>query len=118
MAWALAFSPTNKNLIATGGEDGLVKFFDISTHKFIRSVRGEAAVSAVDFHPNGTLVALGTVEGTILQYDLRQPSQPVFTLNAHHPHRITSLAYQKALSRHSLRVRAHNRLNCRWHARF
>ena len=63
----MAFHPEDNNLVASAGEDGLIKLVSRLTgtlSKVWNSHHG--AVKAVAFSPEGTFIAAGCVDGTIL----------------------------------------------------
>jgi WD40 repeat protein len=67
---ALAFSP-DSNLLATGGNDGAVKFRDVATGKERASFDWQiGAVSVVAFSPDGMLAAAGGEQGRVVVWDV------------------------------------------------
>jgi WD40 repeat protein len=69
---ALAFSP-DSNILATGGNDGAVKFRDVATGKERASFDWQlGAVSAVAFSPDGMLAAAGGPDGRVVVWDVDQ----------------------------------------------
>lgn len=62
---AVAFSPDGKRL-ATGGADRLVRLWEVSTGKAIRTLRGHTmAVTAVAFSPDGRRLTSSSLDRTI-----------------------------------------------------
>jgi hypothetical protein len=60
-----AVSPTG-GVIATAGDDGLIRFWDASSFKLIRTLKGHtAAVYAIDYWTDGTLLASASLDGTV-----------------------------------------------------
>jgi len=58
--WGLAIAPDGK-LLATGGEDGLIKLWELSTRTLKRSITGhETTVPALSFTPDGLQLISGT----------------------------------------------------------
>ncbi|TMW58609.1 hypothetical protein Poli38472_010168 [Pythium oligandrum] len=82
-ATSLAISPVSKVLLATGGYDRRVLFFDTLQRKELRSMDFEHPVSALALCADGKTLAVGTVAGTILVYDLRGVISPLATVHAH-----------------------------------
>jgi WD40 repeat protein len=69
---ALAFSP-GSNILATGGNDGSVKFRDVATGKERASFDWQVGVvSAVAFSPDGMLAAAGGFSGRVVVWDVDQ----------------------------------------------
>eukprot|EP00126_Sphaerothecum_destruens_P000173 Sdes_comp10210_c0_seq1m1830 len=92
----LAFSPYNQLLLCTIGLDKRILFIDISEKKVVKCLPVVSAPSCVSFKDDGVTVAIGTVRGAILVYDLRQQQKPIAEFNAHEPHAVTSVAFQTA----------------------
>ncbi|KAL9644745.1 hypothetical protein ABK040_012399 [Willaertia magna] len=66
----LKFTPDGK-WIVSGGEDGLLRVYDIAAGKFLSSLQAhKSVVSAIDFHPSEFLVATGSMDKTIQVLDL------------------------------------------------
>lgn len=61
----VAVSPTG-GVIATAGDDGLIRLWDASSFKLIRTLKGHtAAVYAIDYWTDGTLLASASLDGTV-----------------------------------------------------
>jgi WD40 repeat protein len=74
----IAFGPGNK-VLATGGDDGVVRFWDVTTGKLQHAVKGDSfAVSKLTFSPDGKLLAAGGDTLRILDVAKhRQVGQPL-----------------------------------------
>jgi WD40 repeat protein len=61
----VAVSPTGKE-IATAGEDGLIRLWDASSFRLIRTLKGHAgAVYSLDYWIDGTLLVSASLDGTV-----------------------------------------------------
>lgn len=78
----LVFSPINSNLVATCSTDGTIAFHDLDS-KTIQTVRpwdysvplsnkSSKGLTALGFHHDGYTWAVGTQDGILFTYDLRQ----------------------------------------------
>jgi WD40 repeat protein len=68
--WRLAFSPTNSNLLASAGDDKVIKFWDVSAgtaHQLVGHTRG---IEALEFSSDGHLLASGDNGGTLIIWDV------------------------------------------------
>ena len=80
--YGLNFSPDGKQ-IASAGSDNLVKVWDVSTGREIRTLKGHTdVVFAVSFSPDGQMVATGSKDATIKLWDARTGAL-VRTLEGH-----------------------------------
>ena len=66
----LSFSPDGKWLVA-GGFDGGTVVYDTATRREVRRIDGDSTVTAVAFHPEGDLIAVGTIDGHVRFFDPR-----------------------------------------------
>ncbi|UJR34332.1 hypothetical protein I4U23_021735 [Adineta vaga] len=69
----LAFSPHHDAFLVTAGMDGSLCCFDVVQQKILSTISIYAPLTSVDFHPNGSLVAVGTMGQNAAVYDLRDP---------------------------------------------
>ena len=59
---SIRFSPDGR-WIASAGEDGLLKLWDLTAGKLLTDFRAHAgAVTSVEFHPNEFLLASGSTD--------------------------------------------------------
>jgi eukaryotic-like serine/threonine-protein kinase len=67
--WTLVFSPDGKR-IATGGEDGVTRLWDISTGTLTAECRGhKRKVFSAAFRADGLRLATASADGTVRQWD-------------------------------------------------
>ncbi|CAF3042848.1 unnamed protein product [Rotaria socialis] len=81
----LAFSPHHDAFLVTSGMDGSLCCFDVIQQKILSTISIYAPLTSVDFHPNGSLVAVGTMGQYASVYDLRDPKNKLAHLvNSEH----------------------------------
>ncbi|KAG9345654.1 hypothetical protein JZ751_008798 [Albula glossodonta] len=82
-ASGLAFSPANDLLFVTVGLDKKIICYDTSSKIVLRSMRVESPLTSIDFMPDGAGLAVGSTQGKIYLYDLRNLSAPIKSVAAH-----------------------------------
>ncbi|MCI0457026.1 MAG: WD40 repeat domain-containing protein [Gemmataceae bacterium] len=88
---ALAFAP-DPGFVATGHEDGTVRYWDAAAHRLLHEFRGhKQAISALAVSPDGKVLASAGEDRIIALWDLTR-GQLAGTLNGH-PSRIPALAW-------------------------
>jgi protein NEDD1 len=90
---SIAFSPFNHLLLCSAGLDKRILFHDVDDCKTVKEIVATEPISALSFMDDGVTVAVGTLKGTILIYDLRGGSAPKYT-SAAHKGPVSSLAFQ------------------------
>ncbi|KAE8887071.1 hypothetical protein PF005_g19948 [Phytophthora fragariae] len=93
LSTALTLSPVSKVLLATGGLDGRVIFYDTLQRKELRSLDLEQPVSSLALCADGKTLAMGTTTGEILVYDLRGAITPLFSTLVHETSAVQSLHF-------------------------
>ncbi|KAG6977033.1 hypothetical protein JG688_00000751 [Phytophthora aleatoria] len=97
-ATSLTLSPVSKVLLATGGLDGRVIFYDTLQRKELRSLDLEQPVSSLALCADGKTLAVGTTMGEILVYDLRGAITPLFSTLVHETSAVQSLQFSPPAS--------------------
>ncbi|XP_031420902.1 protein NEDD1 isoform X3 [Clupea harengus] len=95
---ALAFSPANDLLFVSVGLDKKIICYDTSSKIIVRNVKADSPLTAIEFFPDGATLVIGSTQGQIYQYDLRNLSAPVKTVAAHKTS-VTCLRFQNTQSR-------------------
>ncbi|XP_014379230.1 protein NEDD1 [Alligator sinensis] len=99
----ICFSPVNELLFITIGLDKRIILYDTSSKKLLRTLVAEAPLTAIDFMPDGTTLAVGSSRGKIYHYDLRKLTSPVKTVGAHKTSvKCISLQFSSTFSKSSL----------------
>ncbi|KAJ8381920.1 hypothetical protein SKAU_G00026980 [Synaphobranchus kaupii] len=96
----LSFSPANDLLFVTVGLDKKIICYDTSSKIVLRSMRVESPLTAIDFMPDGAGLAVGSTQGKVYLYDLRNLNAPIKTTAAHKTS-VTSLRFQHCHTHHS-----------------
>jgi tetratricopeptide (TPR) repeat protein len=69
--FAVAFSPDSSRLISGGG-DGALRLWDVSTHESILALQGhQGRVTSVAFTPDGSRIVSGSADGTVRVWESR-----------------------------------------------
>lgn len=95
----LAFSPTSDLLVVSVGLDKKVICYDTASKIVLRAIRVESPLTSVDFTLDGTGLVVGSTQGKIYHYDLRNSSAPTRVTVAHKTS-VTCLRFQSNPSRH------------------
>uniref|UniRef100_A0A3Q1IBD3 Uncharacterized protein n=1 Tax=Anabas testudineus TaxID=64144 RepID=A0A3Q1IBD3_ANATE len=100
-ACGLAFSPASELLVVSVGLDKKIICYDTASKIVLRSIRVESPLTAVDFTLDGTGLVVGSTQGKIYQYDLRNSSAPT-RITVAHKTSVTCLRFQSNTSRHKV----------------
>lgn len=95
----LAFSPASELLVVSVGLDKKIVCYDTSSKIVLRSIRVDSPLTSVDFTLDGTGLVVGSTQGKIYQYDLRNSSTPT-RITVAHKTSVTCLRFQSSSSRH------------------
>ncbi|KAM6937971.1 protein NEDD1 [Xenentodon cancila] len=95
----LAFSPTSDLLVVSVGLDKKIVCYDTASKIVLRAIRVESPLTSVDFTLDGTGLVVGSTQGKIYQYDLRNSSAPT-RITVAHKTSVTCLRFQSNTSRH------------------
>ncbi|XP_054876628.1 protein NEDD1 isoform X2 [Poeciliopsis prolifica] len=95
----LAFSPTSDLLVVSVGLDKKIICYDTASKLILRAIRVDGPLTSVDFTLDGTGLVVGSTQGKIYQYDLRNSSSPSGITVAHKTS-VTCLRFQSIASRH------------------
>jgi WD40 repeat protein len=70
---SIAFSPDGRRIV-TGSDDKTVRVWDVATGAEILDLSCDSVVHCATFNSNGTVIAAGTVDGTLFIWDSNVPS--------------------------------------------
>ncbi|XP_072291459.1 protein NEDD1 [Eucyclogobius newberryi] len=96
----LSFSPASELLVVSVGLDKKIVCYDTASKIVVRSIRVDSPLTAVDFTLDGTGLVVGSTQGKIYQYDLRNSSAPT-RVTAAHKTSVTSLRFQSGIRQKS-----------------
>ncbi|XP_077066903.1 LOW QUALITY PROTEIN: protein NEDD1 [Siphateles boraxobius] len=94
----LAFSPANDLLFITVGLDKKIICYDTSSKMVFRNKQVESPLTAIDFTPDGAGLVVGSTQGRIYLYDLRNLSAPIKITTAHKTS-VTCIRFQNSTSK-------------------
>ncbi|XP_060101201.1 protein NEDD1 [Heteronotia binoei] len=113
-AYEICFSPISELLLVTVGLDKRIILYDTASKKQLRTLVAESPLTAVDFMPEGTTLAIGSSRGKIYHYDLRKLTAPVKSVSAHKTS-VKCIALQccSSLPKSSLKTSSNKQVNKR-----
>lgn len=91
----LAFSPFNHLLLCSASLDKRILFHDVNDCSTVKEIVADEPISSLSFMDDGVTVAVGTLKGTVLIYDLRAGNSPKYTSQSHKG-AVNSLAFQQS----------------------
>lgn len=91
---AVAFSPTNSDLVVSTGMDRQFCFYDLGSNKCIGNIFVENSMTAADFSLEGNYVVMASQKGNIYMYDPRKLQEPCYSFLGHNS-RIEHVAFRK-----------------------
>ncbi|XP_039988729.1 protein NEDD1 isoform X3 [Xiphias gladius] len=94
----LAFSPASELLVVSVGLDKKIVCYDTASKIVLKSIRVDSPLTSVDFTLDGTGLVVGSTQGKIYQYDLRNSSAPT-RITVAHKTSVTCLRLQSHPSR-------------------
>ncbi|KAB7496238.1 Protein NEDD1, partial [Armadillidium nasatum] len=79
----IAFSPINELLMISVGYDKKLISYDVNTKSIVMKCETENPLTCISFMTNGQSVAVGTMKGEVIAYDLRMLSHPLYKTKAY-----------------------------------
>ncbi|RXG50973.1 Protein NEDD1 [Armadillidium vulgare] len=79
----VAFSPINELLMISVGYDKKLISYDVNTKSIVMKCETENPLTCISFMTNGQSVAVGTMKGEVIVYDLRMLSHPLYKTKAY-----------------------------------
>ncbi|KAI3370941.1 hypothetical protein L3Q82_023500, partial [Scortum barcoo] len=96
----LAFSPASELLVVSVGLDKKIVCYDTASKIILRAIRVDSPLTSVDFTLDGTGLVVGSTQGKIYQYDLRNSSAPT-RITVAHKTSVTCLRFQSSRQKSS-----------------
>lgn len=82
--WSVDYSLTDPTMLASGGDDGTVKLWNINQGGSTGTIRAKAHVCSVQFSPySGRIIAVGSADRNAYCYDLRNIKVPLCKFIGH-----------------------------------
>eukprot|EP00002_Diphylleia_rotans_P040866 TRINITY_DN9814_c0_g1_i1.p1 TRINITY_DN9814_c0_g1~~TRINITY_DN9814_c0_g1_i1.p1 ORF type:complete len:811 (+),score=173.71 TRINITY_DN9814_c0_g1_i1:47-2479(+) len=88
------YSPVNPIFMISVGLDKKIAFYDSNQKSVIQSIASPHPLRSLCFKDDGIHIAVGSSEGCVLLYDLRQTANAVNILNMQTGSPVTSLSFQ------------------------
>jgi protein NEDD1 len=93
----LSFSPVNQLLLCTSGLNNRIHFFDIQEGREVKKIDTGTPLSSLAFCGDGHTVAVGTISGRVLLYDLKDAKKIKLELKGHENKKIKCLQFSKTI---------------------
>jgi hypothetical protein len=93
---SVSFSPANHLLLCSVGLDQRISFFDSAMQRSVKTIEANAPLTSLAFHRDGANLAVGTLSGAILLYDLRFGSVPKAALEGHEGSAVNWLEFSRS----------------------
>ena len=90
----MAFSPVNEVLVLSSGLDKQCVCYDTLAKKPASTICTELPLTSVEFASDGTNLVLGTSQGLVYLYDLRQFNTPTAVIDTETKSPVTSVLFQ------------------------
>jgi WD40 repeat protein len=80
----ISLSPVSAILMVSGGIDGLITLYDVNQKKPLKQIEASKnGIASIEFFKNGYLLCVGTLNGHIQVFDLRNDQQVYNSFKAH-----------------------------------
>ncbi|XP_018333600.1 protein NEDD1 [Agrilus planipennis] len=94
----VALSPIRSDLVATVGKDRQFMFYDVHNKKNVLQMEVPSSMLALDFSHCGLYLGMGSQNGHVVIYDMRNLAKPVSAFPTHEGKKITRVSFQRALN--------------------
>lgn len=92
-ASSVCFSPSNPVLLCSVGLDQRINFFDSALQRCVKTFETGAPLTALSFSNDGNSIAVGTLSGGVLLYDLRNEERPKAIFEGHRGHAVNWIEF-------------------------
>ncbi|CAG8491492.1 13010_t:CDS:10 [Funneliformis caledonium] len=91
----IAFSPSNSHLLLSAGMDRRIVMYDVGKKECLKNIYTESPLTSLAYRADCVTIAVGTLQGKILIYDLRSLNKVMCTLNGCESRPIQCLHFQE-----------------------
>jgi WD40 repeat protein len=92
----ISYSPYNRMLMASAGQNGIICLYDLIQRKIITQISHSSSLTSVLLLKDGVTMLVGTNDGELLVYNMRNCKEPCQVIKAHNKP-INSLAAQNQI---------------------